>query len=131
MDPNTKKLMFYLMVMLLTIYPIFELFRKKLKWYVRWPLLGIIVFFFWLALSVRSIEDSEKRASNLKADSLQTQLTKSNDQLIKKTDSINNFLEDLKKQFGVKDSASHAIPIQNYKPIFNTNVGKARDIKIG
>jgi hypothetical protein len=130
MSHNTQKLMFYLIVMLLTIYPLFELFRKKLKWYVRWPLVIGIGCFFWLALSVKNIEDSEKRTSDLKADSLNIELTKATNLLIKKTDSTNQFMGELKK-WGVTDSAGHPVQIQNYKPTFNTHINKADKVKIG
>ena len=131
MGYNTQKLLFYLIVMLLTVYPIFEMFRKRLKWYVRGALIVAIFCFFALALSVKNIEDTEKRTADMKADSLRTELTKSNGLLINKTDSVNRFLEDLKKIYGIRDSVGHAIPIKNYKPTFNTHINKANRVTIG
>lgn len=97
MGPNTQELMFYIIVIILMIYPLFELFRKKLKWYVRWPLVAAILLFFWLSLSVKHIEDSEKATALLKIDSLGDKLNKTSVQLEKN----NAFLKYLKDSSGI------------------------------
>jgi len=111
MPSNTLKTIFYLLVMLLTIYPIIDLIRKKYKWYITLPLIALTLGFIWLAFKVKNIEEAEKRAAELKAESLTERLTKSNNSLIKKTDSTNQFMNELRKQFNITDSAN--IPVRN------------------
>ena len=118
MSDNTIKTMFYIIISLLTIYPIIELLFKKHKWYVR-TLIGVFIIFFWvIAVKYKNITDRETSDATIKADSLSTEAKRLTNELKLKTDSTNHYLEAL------KDSIKSMNVTEDKRKTFNNYIDK-------
>lgn len=124
-DANIKDT-FYVFIIILTIYPIIELFFKKHNWVVR-LLIAIFIFLFWfISCKYKRIIGREAIKSEQKSDSLHNEITKKDSTIENKVDSNHLFLKRL-EVLGVKDSSGFPVKTQN----FNINFEKARDVYFG
>ena len=122
MSDNSIKTMFYIIISLLTIYPIIELFFKKHKWYVR-SLIGVFLVFFWfISIKYKNITDKETNVAVSKADSLSTETKRLTTELKIKTDSTNYYLNAL------KDSIKSMNISEDKRKQFNTYIDKVNTL---
>jgi len=122
MSDNSIKTMFYVVISLLTIYPIIELLFKKHKWYVRLLIIFFILFFWVIAIKYKNITDKETTDAGIKADSLSTETKRLTNELKVKTDSTNYYLNAL------KDSIKSMNISESKRKEFNTYIDKVNTL---
>ncbi len=110
-DANIKD-MFYILIAILTIYPLIEFVFKKKHWAVRMLACIFIIFFWFISCKYKRITDREAREANTQKDSLSNEVKKRDSTLATKADSSNILLKNLKDSF-------HIILDANNKPIFS------------
>jgi hypothetical protein len=126
MSDTTIKNMFYVVIAILTIYPVIELFFKKHNWLVRALILIFIIFFWFVSCNYQTITDKEAGEAKHTSDSLNNEIKKRDSLIIIKTDSTNLFLTRLNK-IGIKDSSNYPVVNQTINATFN----RARDVYFG
>lgn len=122
-------------ILLVTTIAIPEVRKTKLRFILSIGSILILTVIGFSKIHSDQIKDeaNEKRRKVDSATIQQThvaigELTKSY-----KNDSSNysEYKKALETKFHIKDSANIPVQVRNYKPTFNTNIGKARDVKIG
>jgi hypothetical protein len=106
---------------------------KEIRQSVAKSIFFIIVgiFSFWLGCN-KIKRDNRKDALNESrhaADSVRLDTIINNYKA--DTTRFSDFNRKLETEFHIKDSLGNPVQIHNYKPTFNTNIGKANEVKIG
>jgi len=110
--------------------------RKKLKYLI--PVIIGVILLAWLGIDKirRDNRTQDKYAQKVTSDSIAlAKLQAAQDELLNNyrndTTRFGDFKKKLETRFGIKDSANSPINIQNYRPIYNSNIKKADVVNIG